>query len=84
MHHAAPVRSAARYRFARIVARFLLALTGIASAQAQSVTPPDAILINGKVVVYDAPPAQALALRDGKISAIGNTARVIHYNTGGH
>ena len=76
MHHAAPVRSAARYRFARIVARFLLALTGIASAQAQSVTPPDAILINGKVVVYDAPPAQALALRDGKISAIGNTATI--------
>jgi predicted amidohydrolase YtcJ len=74
MHHAAPVRSAARYRYARIVAHFLLALTGIASAHAQSASPPDAILINGKVVVYDAPPAQALALRDGKISAIGNTA----------
>lgn len=76
MHHAAPVRSAARYRFARIVAHFLLALTGITSAQAQSASRPDAILINGKVVVYDAPPAQALALRDGKISAIGNTATI--------
>ena len=76
MHHAAPVRPAALYRLARLLALFLLALTGITSAQAQSVTPPDAILINGKVVVFGAPPAQALALRDGKISAIGNTATI--------
>ena len=76
MHHAAPVRPAALYRLARILALFLLALTGITSAQAQSVTPPDAILINGKFVVFGARPAQALAIRDGKISAIGNTATI--------
>ena len=32
----------------------------------------DTILFNGKVVVYDAPPAQALAVRDGRIAAIGS------------
>src|SRR6266550_378347 len=44
-------------------------LIGTAPAQAQFA---DTILLNGKVVVYDAPPAQALAVRDGKIVAIGS------------
>jgi predicted amidohydrolase YtcJ len=38
--------------------------------------PPDTILINGKLVVYDAAPAQALAVRDKKIVAIGSTSRL--------
>ena len=32
--------------------------------------------LNGKIVVYDAAPAQALAVRDGKIAAIGSTAEI--------
>ncbi|MBX9840533.1 MAG: amidohydrolase [Xanthobacteraceae bacterium] len=46
---------------------------GLSSSLAQSA---DTILINGKVVVYDAAPAQALAVRDGKIAAIGSTADI--------
>ena len=37
---------------------------------------PDTILINGKLVVYDGAPAQALAVRDGKIAAIGDAAGI--------
>jgi predicted amidohydrolase YtcJ len=56
---------------------FLFALTGINTAHAQNRAPaPDTILINGKLVVYDSAPAQALAVRDGKIAAIGNTSRI--------
>src|SRR5689334_2160364 len=52
------------------VATALLGLLAcIAPAQAQFA---DTILINGKVVVYDAPPAHALAVRDGRIVAIGS------------
>src|ERR671919_159771 len=51
----------------------LLALSLVGPAHAQS---PDTILINGKVVVYDAAPAQALAVRDGKIAAVGNSADI--------
>src|SRR6185312_3027507 len=43
------------------------------AAHAQS---PDSILLNGKVVVYDAAPAQALAVRDGRIAAIGTSAEI--------
>ena len=46
----------------------VFALAGIAQAQA-----PDTVLLNGKVVVYDAPSAQALAVRDGRIAAIGGS-----------
>ena len=45
----------------------------LAAAHAQA---PDTILINGKIVVYDAAPAQALAVRDGKIAAIGSSADI--------
>jgi predicted amidohydrolase YtcJ len=38
--------------------------------------PPDTILLNGKVVRYDAWPAEALAVRDGKIAALGRTSDV--------
>ena len=44
-----------------------LALSGVAPVQAQS---PDIVLLNGKIVVYDAAPAQALAVRDGKIAEV--------------
>jgi predicted amidohydrolase YtcJ len=50
-----------------------LTLFRISAACAQS---PDTILINGKIVIYDAAPAQALAVRDGKIAAIGTTAEI--------
>jgi predicted amidohydrolase YtcJ len=49
----------------------LFAAAGIAFAQT-----PDTILVNGKLIVYDGAPAQALAVRDGKIAAIGDTPRI--------
>ena len=58
MHHAAPV--------------VLFALFGIGAAHAQ-IPAPDTILVNGTLVVYEGAPAQALAVREGKISAIGDT-----------
>ncbi len=51
----------------------LALLSAAGSAIAQS---PDTVLLNGKIVVYDAAPAQALAVRDGKIAAIGSTAEI--------
>ncbi|HEX9397658.1 MAG TPA: amidohydrolase [Burkholderiales bacterium] len=50
----------------------LFALLGIGAAHAQ-IPAPDSILINGKLIVYEGAPAQALAVRDGKIAAIGDT-----------
>jgi predicted amidohydrolase YtcJ len=37
---------------------------------------PDTILVNGKFVRHDTAPAQALAIRDGKIAAIGNADEI--------
>src|SRR5262245_48971086 len=37
---------------------------------------PDTIFINGKIVTYDSAPAQALAVRDGQIAAIGSTTDI--------
>jgi predicted amidohydrolase YtcJ len=51
----------------------LLALFFPDAAHAQA---PDTILINGKVVRYDAGPAEALAVRDGKIAAMGGSAEI--------
>ena len=36
----------------------------------------DTILLNGKIVTYDAAPAEALAVRDGRIAAIGRSADI--------
>jgi len=73
MHDAAPVRHGPVSR-ACVVAVFLVALGGIDTARAQiEALAPDTIFINGKLVVYDGAPAQALAVRDGKIAAIGDT-----------
>ena len=38
--------------------------------------PVDTVLLGGKVVLFDAPPAEALAVRDGRIAAIGDTAAI--------
>jgi hypothetical protein len=72
MHLAASVRSCCA-SFARLVV-LVLALSGHHTAHAEvAPEPPDTILVNGKLVVYDGPPAQALAVRDGRIAAIGDT-----------
>lgn len=51
----------------------LLALVFILPARAQTA---DTILFNGKIVTYGSDPAQALAVRDGKIAAIGSSAEI--------
>src|SRR3954470_19448072 len=48
----------------------MLGLLASTDARAQA---PDIILINGRIVVYDTAPAQALAVRDGKITGVGNS-----------
>src|SRR5258707_10678712 len=76
MHDAAPVRRGLASR-ACLAAFFLFALNGIDFARAQIQAPaPDTILINGRLVVYDGAPAQALAVRDGRIAAIGDSAGI--------
>jgi predicted amidohydrolase YtcJ len=47
------------------------AFVGMARAQS-----PDTVLVDGKIVRYDAGPAQALAVRDGTIAAIGTSADI--------
>src|ERR1700742_530793 len=37
---------------------------------------PDTVLFNGKLVRFDAAPAEALAIRDGRIVAIGPSAEI--------
>ena len=77
MYHATPLKRAAVSRIC-VVAVFLFTLIGIGSAQAQiAVAAPDTILINGKLVVYGTEPAQALAVREGKIAAIGDVPSII-------
>ncbi|HYS13719.1 MAG TPA: amidohydrolase family protein, partial [Burkholderiaceae bacterium] len=71
MHDAAPVRRGPASR-ARVAVVFLIALAAAGVARAQ----PDTILVNGKLVVYDGAPAQALAVRDGKIAAIGDSSSI--------
>ena len=56
-----------------MAAALALFILSICSAYAQSA---DTILINGKIVRYDAPPAESLAVRDGKIAAIGVTSEI--------
>jgi hypothetical protein len=69
MHHAAPVKRSS-VSCVRLAAGFLFALAGIASAHAVQ---PDTVLVNGKLIVYDGEPAQALVVRNGRIAAIGNS-----------
>ncbi len=66
-----------RYALHRIRDTALCLLFGLATFAATAhAQPADTILLNGKIVVYDAPPAQALAVRDGKIAAIGQSADI--------
>ena len=37
---------------------------------------PDTVLLNGKLVRFDAAPAEALAIRDGRIVALGTSAQI--------
>ena len=53
------------------MAALLFASTVLAHAQFA-----DTILINGKIVQYGAAPVQALAIRDGRIAAVGSTADI--------
>jgi len=57
----------------RILACFIVALLAAPAAGAQT---PDTILVNGRFVVHDAALAQALAVRNGKIAAVGTTAGI--------
>ena len=76
MHHATPVKCAAVSRIC-VVLVFLCALISIDNTHAQTPEPaPDTVLVNGKLVVYDRPHAQALAVRDGKITSIGDTSSI--------
>ena len=52
-------------------AGLLAVLAGTAHAQTA-----DTIVINGKIVRYDDAPAEALAVRDGRIAAIGRSADI--------
>src|SRR5258705_12639309 len=75
MHDAAPVRRSLSH--ACIAAVFRFALIGIDTVRAQILAPaPDTILVNGKLVVYDGAPQQALAVRNGRIAAIGDSSSV--------
>ena len=56
-------------RDAMLYVLLMVAATGMATAQS-----PDTILLGGKIVRYDGPPAEALAMRDGKIAAIGRSS----------
>ena len=63
-----------RARRGSIVAlSFLIAISLACGARAQ---PADTVLLNGKIVQYDAAPAEALAVRDGRIAAIGRSADI--------
>lgn len=75
MHHAAPVRrgSVSCARLAALLLGLICFAAGAALAQTAA---PDSILINGKLVVLDGVPAMALAVRDGKITAIGKTPSI--------
>lgn len=53
---------------------FLVVLVvGIRASHAEA---PETIILNGKVIVYDAAPVEALAVRNGKIAAVGKSADV--------
>ncbi|MBN8965492.1 MAG: amidohydrolase family protein, partial [Rhizobiales bacterium] len=62
-----------RTRMLPAVVALFGALWCCAAAHAQA---PDTILLNGKVIRYEAEPAQALAVRAGRIAAIGDTSDI--------
>ena len=73
MHHAATVIRGLVSRTCIAVVSFFV-LVGIGTADTRiPAQAPDTILVNGKFVVYDGAPAQALAVRNGRLEAIGNS-----------
>jgi predicted amidohydrolase YtcJ len=56
-----------------LAACWLLLALSAGAAQAQSA---DTILLSGKIVTFDSAPAEALAVRDGRIAAIGRSADI--------
>jgi predicted amidohydrolase YtcJ len=72
MHDAAPVARGPVFRLG-LAAALLAVFTTFEAACAET---PDTVLLNGRVIVYDGAPAAALAVRDGKIAAIGDTAQI--------
>ena len=63
-------RTASAFLVACFVA-FLALGIGVSHAQA-----PETIVLNGKVIVYGAAPAEAIAVRNGHIAAIGTSAEI--------
>jgi predicted amidohydrolase YtcJ len=55
----------------RLAAALAFALATLSAASAQA---PETIFLNGKIVQYDVVPAEALAVRDGRIAALGSSA----------
>jgi predicted amidohydrolase YtcJ len=53
--------------------RVFVVVAAVWAGVAQAQQPPDTIILNGKLVVYDGPPAEALAVRDGRIVALGRS-----------
>jgi predicted amidohydrolase YtcJ len=62
----------------RAVAALLISLTAAAAAAPAAAQAPDTVLINGKILTVDAQfsTKEALAIRDGKIQAIGTSAEM--------
>jgi predicted amidohydrolase YtcJ len=56
----------------------LAAMVGVAAVGAQTPPPPDTILVNGHVVTVDQAfsIAQAIAIRDGRFTAVGTDAAI--------
>ena len=59
----------------RPIVALVLALSAASAVVANAQT-ADTVLLNGKVVQYGAPPAEALAVRDGKIAAVGRSTEI--------
>jgi predicted amidohydrolase YtcJ len=58
---------------------FALFVSLAAHAQPADGVPADTLLLHGKIVQFDAPAAEALAVRDGRIVAIGNSADIARH-----
>ena len=59
----------------RPIVALVLALSAASAAVANAQT-ANTVLLNGKVVQYGAPPAEALAVRDGRIAAVGRSTEI--------
>ena len=64
--------------FARHTVHYLLCAAGLGAGVETAAQPPEIVLLDGKIVTMDAqaPQREALAIRDGKILALGSTADI--------